>query len=153
MDRVSTEQRSRNMARIRARGNKTTEWRLRAHLMRAGISGWRMHGGLLGRPDFVFPKAKLAVFVDGCFWHFCPTCGHLPRSNVGYWTEKLRRNRIRDRHYKRQLEKLGWCVLRLWEHEVRESPESAVEVIRSRGRKRPHPRRTPNYPGRTPVCT
>ena len=67
--------------------------------------------------DIAFPGIKLAVFVDGCFWHGCPTHGHLPKSNQDYWMPKLERNKARDEHIDKQLEDLGWTVVRVWEHE------------------------------------
>jgi DNA mismatch endonuclease (patch repair protein) len=107
--------RSRNMAAIRSTGNATTELRLASALRRAGLSGWRRHQALLGKPDFVWPAHRLAVFVDGCFWHGCPRCYQLPRHNAGYWAAKVHRNRTRDRIVSRELRKKGWTVIRLWE--------------------------------------
>ena len=69
------------------------------------------------QPDIVFVREKLAVFVDGCFWHCCPQHGTSPRTNSRYWTEKLRRNVTRDRDTDARLAALGWTVLRAWEHE------------------------------------
>lgn len=71
----------------------------------------------LVRPDIVFPRARLAVFVDGCFWHCCPIHGNEPRANVPYWKPKLRRNVERDCAVNRALREAGWTVLRAWEHE------------------------------------
>lgn len=67
------------------------------------------------RPDFVFRAQRVAVFVDGCFWHGCPRHGTRPRQNRKFWDEKIARNRARDRHVTRRLRQLGWTVLRLWE--------------------------------------
>src|ERR1700733_11166202 len=93
-----TASRRRNMQAIRSTNNGTTERKLRAHLAQLGIVGWRIRpSGLPGRPDFVFPAEKVALFTDGCFWHSCPRCGHTPKTNVGYWRKKLRRNKKRDR--------------------------------------------------------
>lgn len=115
----SQAKRSEVMARIRGTGNRSTEQRL-ATLFRAhGITGWRRHLPLPGRPDFAFPKLKLAVFVDGCFWHGCPTHGTLPRNNRGFWRQKITRNRARDRAVTRELRRRGWRVVRIWEHELR----------------------------------
>ena len=88
---------SKRMRAVRSRGNKTTEVSLRLGLARAGIKGWKIHAaGLIGSPDFYFPKRKLAIFVDGCFWHGCPKCGHVPTMNNQYWSKKIMRNRKRD---------------------------------------------------------
>ena len=132
MDRVSPSTRSRNMSRIRSTGNMTTEKRFRAYLVRSRISGWHIHGSeLTGRPDFVFPSHRVAVFVDGCFWHSCPRCGHTPKSNHKYWLPKLQKNKKRDRRVSRDLRKTGWRVLRLWEHEIRRTPTQAVLRLKS----------------------
>jgi DNA mismatch endonuclease (patch repair protein) len=107
------------MSRIRGNGNKTTELRL-VDLMRAhGITGWRRGLKLPGRPDFVFQKHKLAVFVDGCFWHGCPLHGTKPENNAKFWREKIAGNRARDLRVSRILRDRGWRVLRLWEHDLR----------------------------------
>lgn len=133
MDRISSETRSKNMSRIRSRGNRTTEARLRAILIRSGINGWKVHGKLLtGTPDFYFPSLKLAVFVDGCFWHGCPQCGHIPKSNIEYWQTKIKRNQRRDKIVAKQLKSEGWLILRLWEHEVRDNTRAVIQKIRTR---------------------
>ena len=114
--------RSRNMYAIKAKHGKTTEWRLRGALVARGVRGWIMNvGDLIGSPDFYFPELRLAVFVDGCFWHGCPNCGHIPKSNRGYWSQKLARNRTRDRRIRRLLQRQGIRVLRFWECELRGS--------------------------------
>jgi DNA mismatch endonuclease, patch repair protein len=117
------------MAAIRSFGNKDTELRLAAIFRATGITGWRRRQPLLGRPDFVFRRARLAVFVDGCFWHGCPKHGRQPTSNRGYWIPKLRRNQERDLAVKRALSKRGWTVIRLWEHELT-SPLLAKRISR-----------------------
>lgn len=111
--------RSRVMAQIRSRGNKTTEHRLLGHFKGASITGWRRGYPLPGLPDFVFPKLRLAVFVDGCFWHGCPTHYKRPKSRQDYWDAKVARNRARDRAVVLLLKRGGWRVIRVWEHEVR----------------------------------
>lgn len=78
------------------------------------------------RPDIVFTRDRLAIFIDGCFWHACPQHGTAPQRNVGYWRVKLARNVERDREVDRQLEQAGWTVLRVWEHVP---PASALEMI------------------------
>ena len=119
MDRVSREVRSKNMSRIRSTGNRSTERRLRAALVSQGIAGWKLRPrGIVGNPDFVFLKRKLLVFVDGCFWHGCPVCGSLPRTNKRYWHPKIARTQARDARYTAELQSEGWTVLRFWEHEL-----------------------------------
>ena len=71
---------------------------------------------MFGRPDFVFPAGRVAVFVDGCFWHGCPWHGRVPASNVAFWTKKFEANQRRDRLVTRTLKRLGWRVVRIWEH-------------------------------------
>src|SRR6266851_41683 len=115
-DWLTPEQRSRNMASIRSKGNKTTEARFVDLLRTSQISGWRRHTKLLGKPDFVFKKERLAVFVDGCFWHGCPRCYRLPEDNRLYWRKKVKLNRLRDRRNARGLRQRGWKVVRFWEH-------------------------------------
>lgn len=85
------------------------------------------------RPDLAFPGPKVAVFVDGCFWHSCPTHGNTPGTNRGYWEPKLRRNRERDREATAALIAEGWVVVRVWEHEPLEGAATTVETaVRSR---------------------
>jgi len=117
-DVFTKEVRSRVMSAIRSKGNKETELRLAKILQRAGLAGWRRHQLLPGRPDFLFPKARLALFIDGCFWHGCPRHGQTPASNEAYWLPKLLANRTRDRRVDRELRALGWKVIRVWEHEL-----------------------------------
>jgi DNA mismatch endonuclease (patch repair protein) len=119
------------MSSIRSRGNKTTEKALRFRLVRAGVSGWTLHSGdLPGRPDFVFTRRRLAVFVDGCYWHGCPRCYRPPESNTSYWSDKYLRNRTRDRRASAALRRNGWTVLRVWEHQVESFPGKVVQRIR-----------------------
>lgn len=99
----------------------------RAH----GITGWRRGQRLVGRPDFVFRGARIAVFVDGCFWHGCPTHYRRPKSRRDYWDEKIARNKRRDRDVDRTLRKQGWMVLRFWEHALARKRE-AQTVVRLR---------------------
>ncbi len=111
------------MSRIRSRGNAATELRFIQLLKTAGITGWRRNQKVFGKPDFIFPKFKLAVFVDGCFWHGCPHCYGAPKSNRAFWKSKVCRNRERDRLVSRTLRSRGWRVLRIWEHELKRKLE------------------------------
>src|SRR5664280_383410 len=126
----TTPTRSRNMRAIRSANNATTERRIRAHLVQLGIRGWHVRGvELPGCPDFVFPAAKRAIFADGCFWHGCPRCGHTPRSNVGYWKQKIQRNKSRDRAVNRELRSGGFTVIRFWECDLKRNPRKCVRLI------------------------
>src|SRR5207245_7922410 len=118
------------MSRIRGRDTKA-EVVLRQALWSAGLRGYRTHGALPGRPDIVVTRARLAVFVDGCFWHSCPKCRiPAPASRTDYWRPKLRRNKRRDQRVGRELRRIGWTSLRLWEHEVqRDCVRSAARVL------------------------
>jgi len=121
--------RSEVMSRIRGRGNKETEIAL-ARLFRAsGITGWRRHTSLFGRPDFAFRQQRVAVFVDGCFWHGCPKHGNIPANNRSFWETKLAANKARDRRVNRELHKLGWCVHRIWEHDLKSKPSWVVRKV------------------------
>ena len=127
-DFLTKKKRSELMATIRSTGNKATELRFIAVFRAHGITGWR-RGAMLRekgvgrkgkaafrvRPDFVFRAQRVAVFVDGCFWHGCPRHATRPRQNRQFWDEKIARNRQRDRLVTRELRKSGWTVLRLWE--------------------------------------
>jgi DNA mismatch endonuclease (patch repair protein) len=79
---------------------------------------------MIGRPDFIFRKYRLVVFVDGCFWHGCPKHATEPVTNRDFWRRKLLRNRQRDRQVNRRLRKDGWTILRIWQHELRRRTES-----------------------------
>jgi DNA mismatch endonuclease (patch repair protein) len=129
-DVFTKEKRSVVMSAIRSKGNKDTELKLAAILRAHKIVGWRRHYGILGNPDFVFPKHRVAVFVDGCFWHGCPRHGRKPDSNRAYWIPKLKRNKQRDLRVARQLRSAGWTVLRIWEHRLT-APQKVAAKIQS----------------------
>lgn len=121
--------RSRTMRSVRATGNASTELKMVALLRKAGLSGWRRHLALPGKPDFAWPASRVALFVDGCFWHGCPHCAKtMPKANAEYWVRKVARNAARDRRVTRQLRKEGWSVLRVWEHSFRE-PQRIVKRL------------------------
>jgi DNA mismatch endonuclease (patch repair protein) len=131
MDNVSRLVRSRTMAAVKSTGNRSTERVLRARLVRSGVRGWRMHArDVAGCPDFVFDAAHVAVFVDGCFWHGCPSCHRPPSSNQEYWTRKVARNVARDRRNARALRSGGWTVVRVWEHALKADPAKVLRRIR-----------------------
>jgi len=115
MDVFTKQKRSELMSCIRSRGNKDTELVLAKLLRRNHINGWRRNQSVFGKPDFVFKKQRLAIFVDGCFWHGCPKCYRAPKSNQQYWRQKINRNRKRDSAVSRFLRVHGWKVFRFWE--------------------------------------
>ena len=115
-DKFSKETRSKIMSAIRSKHTKP-ELRLRKAIFARGHR-FRIHYKLLGSPDIVFPSKKIAVFVDGCFWHMCPKHGHMPKSNKAFWKRKLERNVARDKQYNKKLRKEGWKPIHIWEHEL-----------------------------------
>jgi DNA mismatch endonuclease, patch repair protein len=118
MDHVSKEVRSRIMAAVHSRGNTTTELPLAKLLWAAGLRGYRKHWPVTGKPDFAWPARKVAVFVDGCFWHGC-RCKYLPRTNTEFWRSKIETNKRRDRQVTKALRSEGWTVIRIKECAVR----------------------------------
>jgi len=116
MDTVNRSKRSWIMGRVKSHKNKSTELALIDVFRREKITGWRRNYDIIGRPDFVFRSKRIAVFVDGCFWHGHPIRCRIPKSNRAYWERKIERNRSRDRKVNRELRKRGWKVLRIWEH-------------------------------------
>jgi DNA mismatch endonuclease (patch repair protein) len=90
------------------------------------ITGWRRNRAVFGKPDFVFQKPKLAIFVDGCFWHGCPKHATKPKNNSVFWRRKLSANKARDRIVTRTLRRSGWQVLRVWEHELARTNEARL---------------------------
>jgi DNA mismatch endonuclease (patch repair protein) len=115
------------MARVRSR-NTAPETLLRKELWARGFR-YRIHSGLPGTPDVAFPGVRVAVFVDGCFWHGCPDHYTAPVRNSEFWEGKLRRNRERDARVDAELGELGWLSLRIWEHEVTRGLSSAVDKV------------------------
>lgn len=129
--------RSRTMRANKSSGTRTTEKRLRAALARAGIHGWMTDcSDVIGRPDFYFERERLAVFVDGCFWHGCPMCSRPPKTNAAYWRAKFDLNRKRDDLVTRRLRRSGHSVIRLWEHQIRDDLAAGVGEIQRRLRQR-----------------
>jgi len=122
MDVLSKTSRSLLMSKVRSTGNRSTELRVRMALVRNGVCGWRLHSdSIRGRPDFWFDAQRLAVFVDGCFWHGCPDCLRLPKGNRDYWTAKIKGNIARAREIDAVLCAQGNRVLRIWEHRLKSS--------------------------------
>jgi DNA mismatch endonuclease (patch repair protein) len=112
--------------------NTLPEIQVKKAIRQLGLSGYRIDYKLLpGRPDIVFTRQKVAVFVHGCFWHRCPKCNlSIPRTNTEYWQWKFQRNIERDDVAVRKLERGGWQVLRIWGCEVSESPDKCAQSIK-----------------------
>jgi DNA mismatch endonuclease, patch repair protein len=130
-DVFSRAKRSEIMGRVKSRGNRNTELRLISIFHDYKITGWRRRAKVFGSPDFVFRCARLAVFVDGCFWHCCPVHGSIPVTNREFWAAKLERNRLRDQIVAEMLAAKGWRVLRIWQHELRDPQQVNCKVRRA----------------------
>lgn len=136
-DVFSIAKRSEVMSRIRSRGNRATELLLAQLLRQMGITGWRRHceiriqnpksRNFRVKPDFVFLNRRIALFVDGCFWHACPQHMAMPSTNAAFWIEKLEANRARDQVVNRTLRRAGWRILRIWEHELVRKNEKTLQ--------------------------
>lgn len=118
--------------------NTTPEVRLRRALWAAGVRGWRCHYARApGKPDLAWPSLRVAVFVDGAFWHGHPS-RHKPGRSGAYWDMKIARNIERDREATQALEEKGWCVVRIWDFEVRNDLPAVVERVSDALRGRVH---------------
>lgn len=122
--------RSQIMARVRSRGNKSTEEKLMHLFRKAGVKGWRRQLRLPGTPDFAFPGKHVAVFVDGCFWHHCPRHATYPGTRRAFWLKKFADNKARDHRVNRELRRRGWGVVRIWEHELKKCPHRCILRIK-----------------------
>lgn len=120
--------RSENMSRIRSRDTKP-ELVLRKALWAAGCR-YRLYYNLPGRPDLVFLRSRLAVFTDGCFWHGCPIHYSAPGTNQDFWKNKLRKNVLRDMATDDALTSDNWKILRIWEHELKDTDEIVLKIKR-----------------------
>ena len=125
-DVFTKEKRSEVMSRIRPNGNKETELALIALFRKCGFAGWRRRQPLFGKPDFVFRKNRIALFVDGCFWHGCPEHGTKPKTNAEFWAKKIQQNKDRDCAVNSALSAAGWKVVRVWEHELKKKNSASL---------------------------
>lgn len=131
-DVFDTKTRSSIMKKVRSSGNKSTEIQLISLFRKNGITGWKRNYQVKGHPDFIFPKFKLAVFVDGCFWHGHDCRNTKPKENEEYWQIKRRRNIQHDKAITALFEKRNWIVLRIWECELKKkNVHSTLERILS----------------------
>jgi DNA mismatch endonuclease (patch repair protein) len=126
-DVLTPRQRSRCMSRIRGK-NTRPEIVIRKKLWSLGLR-YRVNYKLPGRPDVVFVSRRLAIFIDGCFWHRCPLHYQSPATNRLFWETKITSNVQRDRDVEAQLAREGWTVLRFWEHEVKDDPDRVIQSI------------------------
>ena len=127
-DVLTKEQRKLNMSRIRGK-DTSPELKIRKMLYARGLRGYRVHYDLPGKPDIVFTKKRIAIFIDGCYWHKCPICFKEPQTNYEFWMNKINSNVKRDKEVNSRLKSDGWIVLRFWEHQVRKEPEEVINKI------------------------
>ena len=118
------------MSHIKAK-NTLPEIQLRKSLQKNNIKYFKLHNKHLpGRPDISFPKNKLAIFVNGCYWHRCPFCKpSLPKSHLKFWRDKFRKNKARDKKKVHELNKLGWKVLVVWECQIKKDIDKITKRI------------------------
>lgn len=122
------EQRSYNMSQVKGKDTKP-ELRLRTELFNNGLRGYRVKTKLPGKPDIVFTKKEVVIFIDGCYWHKCPKCFKLPKSNVKFWKDKINGNVRRDKEVNKVLKMMGFKVLRFWTHEIKEDFDGIYKKI------------------------
>jgi len=134
----SKKQRSYNMSMIRGKNTKP-ELALRKTLSSNGVKGYRLKSKMIGKPDIIFSKYKVAIFIDGCFWHKCPKCFIQPGNNRKFWKDKIEGNVERDKKVNKSLKKEGWYVVRIWEHLLRKTSNQAhrriLSILEKRGYK------------------
>lgn len=128
--RKSEKLRSRIMAAVPSKNNRSTEQKLKRLLRANKLKGWRTQWPVKGTPDFAWPKLRVAVFVDGCFWHGCWRCYKLPKTRRAYWRAKHRANKLRDRRVDRRLRGLGWKVLRIRECQLKIRSKADLVVLK-----------------------
>lgn len=121
---------SRIMSSIKAKNTKP-ELQLRRAIWKQGVRGYRLFWDRIpGKPDITFPKRKIAIFVNGCYWHRCPLCNPpMPKSNVSFWQAKFLNNQARDSKNRKTLEDRGWCVIIVWECQIKKELSECVERI------------------------
>lgn len=132
-DRITKEQRSKNMSHIRSK-DTSIELKVRKYLFSLGYRYRVNYKELPGKPDIVFTKKKIAIFIHGCYWHGhnCNSrYAHVSKSNTDYWNTKIQRNQERDKRNIEQLEKDGWKVIVLWECEIKEDFEKVIKILLS----------------------
>ena len=123
------EKRSEIMRKVKSKRNQSTEMRLIAFFKAKGIKGWRRNYPLTGKPDFVFPKLKIAIFADGCFWHGHDCRNTRPEQNKEYWAKKRERNVRRDQDVTETLTRRGWNVVRIWECEIKKGDFENLNIL------------------------
>jgi DNA mismatch endonuclease (patch repair protein) len=126
-DVLTREQRHYNMSRIR---NKRTKPELKVKDIFESLGFEYQPRGIYGKPDFVNRNRKIAIFIDGCFWHKCPEHFVKPKTRTEFWMQKIEKNVIRDELVNIKLENEGWKVLRIWEHDIKRQPEKVIAKVK-----------------------
>jgi DNA mismatch endonuclease, patch repair protein len=125
-DTFSSEERSEIMRKVKSKRNKSTELKLLEYFKETGVKGWRRNYKLFGNPDFVFPRLRVVIFTDGCFWHGHRCRNIEPADNKDYWQAKIQRNIVRDKLVNETLTRRNWKVLRIWECELKRKNQSIL---------------------------
>ncbi len=120
------------MRAVKSKGNRSTEIALIQLFKERGIKGWRRNYNLPGKPDFVFPKARIVVFADGCFWHGHDCRNTKPADNADYWNNKIEKNRKRDSQVTEELTKKNWFVIRIWECQIKKGASAELQIIENK---------------------
>ena len=130
-DNLTPEDRKKTMRAVKGKGTKL-EQRFFSTLAGMRISGWKKNvSEIIGKPDVVFPNQKIAIFIDGCFWHGCPICQRkLPKTNRKYWKQKIKRNISQAKSVNKELLQNDWKVFRIWEHEMKD-PRAMIKIKQS----------------------
>jgi DNA mismatch endonuclease (patch repair protein) len=131
-DNLSPADRRKTMQAVKGKGTRL-EKRLFAVLARMGLRGWKQNvKEIIGKPDVIFINQRVAIFIDGCFWHGCPACRRkLPATNREYWERKISRNVALAKAHNRQLRRDGWTVVRIWEHEMANITKVKARISRA----------------------
>lgn len=129
MDVFNKKKRSEIMKSVKSQKNKSTELKLIKLFKENKIKGWKRNYKIFGKPDFVFLNHKVAIFVDGCFWHGHKCRNTTPSSNTEYWENKFSKNKARDKIVNSHLKKLNWTVIRIWECELKNKPDKILKKI------------------------
>lgn len=127
-DTVSKKKRSEIMRAVKSRDSEI-EVKFRRAIWKAGFRYRKSPAKYFGKPDLVLKKYKTVVFIDSCFWHGCKRHCRLPSSNKKYWVEKIERNKKRDREVSQYYRKLGWKVVRVWEHDIQSNSKISKDYL------------------------
>lgn len=131
MDVHSAKQRSYNMSQIKSK-DTYTEIKFRRFIWENGIRGYRVKNKIVGKPDLYFPKQKLAIFIDGCFWHKCPEDYIRPKTKKSFWDKKIEENIKRDKVVNSKLKREGTEVVRFWEHEIEKNTNNFLLKLKKK---------------------